>query len=455
MTDEHATTAPTAVDRTIPPRGVWWHVYPLGFLGAERFAADLGPDQPIQHRLPRLIQWLDYSRELGVEGWVLGPLFAATSHGYDTVDHYRVDPRLGDADDLAALIAAAHDHGLRIVLDGVFNHVGRDFEMFRRAVADGEGSEAAGWFQLDWPSGGGEPAVRAFEGHDHLVTLNHDNPAVIDHVVSVMDRWAGVGVDGWRFDAAYAAPTAYYHQITGRVRQQHPGTWMFGEVIHGDYPQVVAEAGLDAVTQYELWHAIASSINNVNFFELAHALGRNNGFLDSFVPVTFLGNHDTTRIVSKLTDDAFLPHALAMLFGVGGTPVIYAGDEQGYAGVKYEREGGDDEVRPPFPESPEEFSLLGAETFELHRRLIAFRVARPWLTRAHTEMLHLANATAVLISAAPGDAQRKVAVALNLTDAECTLPLPAGDWRPHAGTGAPGPDGATLPAKGWALLSDG
>lgn len=454
MTAEGA-TGTNAVDLSIPPRGVWWHVYPLGFLGAERFAVDLGPGQPVQHRLPRLIQWLDYSRELGVEGWVLGPLFASTSHGYDTVDHYRVDPRLGDADDLTALIAAAHERGLRIVLDGVFNHVGREFEMFRRALADGEGSDAAGWFQLDWPSGGGEPAVRAFEGHDHLLTLNHGNPAVIDHVVSVMDRWAGVGVDGWRFDAAYAAPTGYYRQITERVRQRHPRPWLFGEVIHGDYPRVVAEAGLDSVTQYELWKAIASSINDVNFFELAHALGRHNSFLDAFVPVTFLGNHDTTRIVSTLADDAFLPHAVAILMGIGGTPVVYAGDEQGYAGVKYEREGGDDEVRPPFPAHPSDFSQLGAPTFELHRQLIAFRRARPWLADAHTDVPHLANDTMVLVTSAREAPSRRAAVALNLADRACTLPLPAGDWRTQAGSGAPGPDGVTLPAKGWALLSDG
>ena len=450
MTDEGAT-----VDRTIPPRGVWWHVYPLGFLGAERFAADLGPELPIQHRLPRLIPWLDYSCDLGVEGWVLGPVFAATSHGYDTVDHHRIDPRLGDADDLAALIAAAHDRGLRIVLDGVFNHVGREFGMFRRALADGAGSEAAGWFQLDWPGDGGEPAVRAFEGHDQLVTLNHDSAAVRAHVVSVVDRWAATGVDGWRFDAAYAAPTDYWHEITGRVRQQHPGTWMFGEVIHGDYPRIVAEAGLDTVTQYELWKAIASSINDVNFFELAHTLGRHNHYLDTFAPVTFLGNHDTTRIASKLTDHAFLPHALAVLMGVGGTPVVYAGDEQGYAGVKYEREGGDDEVRPPFPAGPEEFSALGADTFELHRRLIAFRRNRPWLADAHTDVSHLANATMVLVTTAREAASLRVAVALNVAGRACTLPLPPGDWRTQAGPGTPGPDGVTLPAKGWAILSDG
>ncbi|MDQ1249860.1 MAG: cyclomaltodextrinase / maltogenic alpha-amylase / neopullulanase, partial [Actinomycetota bacterium] len=444
-----------AVDRSIPPRGVWWHVYPLGFLGAERFAVDLGPDPTIQHRLPTLEQWLDYSLELGVEGWVLGPVFASTSHGYDTVDHFRVDPRLGDADDLAELLVAAHERGLRIVLDGVFNHVGRGFERFGQALAEGQGSESAGWFQLDWPDNGGEPEVRAFEGHDQLVTLNHGNPAVRDYVVSVMVHWADVGVDGWRLDAAYAAPVDFWHEVTGRVRERHPECWLFGEVIHGDYPAVVVAAGLDSVTQYELWKAIASSINDVNFFELAHALGRHNGYLDTFVPVTFLGNHDTTRIASKLSDHDFLPHALAVLMGVGGTPVVYAGDEQGYAGVKYEREGGDDEVRPPFPEHPREFSALGAPTFELHQQLIAFRRDRPWLVDARTEVTHLANATMVLVTTATTGQGRRVAVALNLSAADCTLPLPPGDWLRHAGTGAPGPDGVTLPAKGWALLSDG
>lgn len=440
----------TMTDETVP-RGVWWHVYPLGFLGAERFALPAG--SPVSHRLPNLVQWLDYSVELGIEGWILGPVFASSSHGYDTIDHQRIDPRLGDADDLANLIQAAHDRGLRIVLDGVFNHVGRDFEPFARTLADGPGSEFAHWFRIDWEAEDG-PRAANFEGHDQLVALDHSSGDVAAYVNSVLDRWAAIGVDGWRFDAAYAVPTPFWCSVTGTYRPDHPGCWLFGEVIHGDYVEIVREGGLDSVTQYELWKAIASSINDANFYELAHALGRHNEFLDVFVPVTFLGNHDTTRIASTLQDHAHLPHALAILFTVGGTPVIYAGDEQGYTGVKYEREGGDDEVRPPFPDSPAEFSLLGHATHELHRTLIDFRNARPWLADARTEVIELANPHLVYVSTGKEPGQR-VASALNVSAEPVQLPLPDGDWRPIAGPGEPGPDGVRLPAHGWVVLSDG
>ncbi len=442
---------PAELNGRVVPRGVWWHVYPLGFLAAERTAT---PDQPITHRLPRLIPWLDYCVELGLQGWVLGPLFASASHGYDTTDHFRVDPRLGDERDLIDLLDAAHERGLKIVLDGVFNHVGRQFAQFQRLVIEGPDSPAAAWFHLTGSEGSEGPDVEVFEGHDQLVTLNHGNPEVLAHVVSVIEYWNHRGVDGWRLDAAYAAPVSFWRQVSDRVKAGQPATWLFGEVIHGDYQWFVSETGLDSVTQYELWKAIASSINDGNFFEFAHALGRNNEFLATFTPVTFLGNHDTTRIASAVADPAFLPHATVILFSLGGTPVVYAGDEQGFRGVKYEREGGDDEVRPPFPEGPEEFSALGAETFDLHRSLVAMRNQRPWLVDAHSEVTHLTNEQIVYVTTARSHHAR-VAVALNLADAPAQLPLVPGDWHPVVGDGAPGPEGVFLPAHGWVLMTDG
>ena len=434
----------------IPPTGVWWHVYPLGFLGAEPSARPEG--SPIEHRLELVDPWLDYAVTLGVEGLVLGPVFASESHGYDTVDHFRVDPRLGDEDDLVRLISAAHQRGLRVVLDGVFNHVGRGFAKFGDALRDGPGSEAAGWFRLRWPEGGGPPVAEGFEGHGHLVALDHGNPAVADHVVAVLDHWCNRGVDGWRMDAAYAVPTAFWSEVCERLRRRHPQAWLFGEVIHGDYPAFVRDSGLDAVTQYELWKAVGSALNDGNFYELAHALERHQGFLDAFVPVTFLGNHDTTRIASLLGDVRHLPHALVVLFGVGGTPVVYAGDEQAFRGVKYEREHGDDEVRPAFPARPEELSLLGRETFLLHQRLIAFRAARLWLTRARTAVTTLTNTTLVCVSASQDGADR-IAFALSLEGDSVALPLPEGSWAVAEGEGAVDGSELRLPARGWAVLA--
>jgi cyclomaltodextrinase len=322
---------------------VWWHVHPLGFVGAERERPS--GDDVVRHRLGRLADWLGYVVELGANGLALGPVFASSSHGYDTVDHRRIDPRLGDDGDFAALVAAAHDRGLRVLLDGVFNHVGRDHPAFRAVLEQGPQAPTAGWFRLRWPDGpGAEPRYDTFEGHGQLVALDHSSPAVADWVTDVMTHWLDRGADGWRLDAAYAVPTSFWATVLPRVRGRHPDAYVVGEVIHGDYARTVAESGMDAVTQYELWKAIWSSLNDGNLHELAHALGRHDGFLETFVPLTFVGNHDVTRIASRLTDPRHLPHALAVLFTVGGTPSVYA-----LRGTHPPAAPGADRAAPPAP----------------------------------------------------------------------------------------------------------
>src|SRR4051812_1988857 len=235
---------------------VWWQVYPLGFVGAE-------PENPgdgrVAHRFGHLRAWLDYAVELGATGLALGPVFASSTHGYDTEDYLRVDPRLGDEADFDALLRAAHERGLRVLLDGVFNHVGRAFPAFRRAAAEGPRAPHANWFRLDWPADwapGREPGYSTFEGHRQLVALNHDEPAVADHVARVMNHWLGRGANGWRLDAAYAVPPRFWAAVLPMVRAAHPDAYIVGEVIHGDYTAIMRDSGFDAVTQYELWKAI-------------------------------------------------------------------------------------------------------------------------------------------------------------------------------------------------------
>src|ERR1019366_4539151 len=145
---------------------------------------------------------------------------------------------------------------------------------------------------------------------------------------------------------------ACWRTVTGRVRRDHPRAWIAGELIHGDFVAAIREGGLDSVTQYELWKAIWSSLNDGNFFELAWALDRHDSFAAAFRPLTFVGNHDVTRLASKLADPRHFAHALVILLTVAGTPSIYAGDEQAFRGVKHERADGDAEIRPAFPDSP-------------------------------------------------------------------------------------------------------
>ncbi len=428
---------------------IWWHVYPLGFVGAFPAAQ---PPAAEEHRLSRIVEWLDHAVELGASGIALGPIFASRTHGYDTTDHYRIDPRLGDDGDFDGLVDQAHRRGLKVLLDGVFNHVGADFPRYRQAVEQ-QDPEAARWFR-------GRPGrLHTFEGHDGLFTLNHRNPAVVDYTVDVMTHWLGRGADGWRLDAAYAVPEKFWAAVLPRVRERHPGAWFVAEVIHGDYPAFVAGSGVDSVTQYELWKATWSSLNDGNFHELDWALKRHNGFQDGFAPLTFVGNHDVTRIASKLERPEHLAHALVLLFTVGGVPTVYAGDEFGYLGVKEDRAGGDDAVRPEFGSAPEELiqhlSPAAQDTLNLHRYLISLRRQHPWLHEARTSALHLENRFYVYEARNGDDA---LIVALNVDEAAADLPIAELTGREAevlAGSGAPAPTvlgRAEVPPHGWLLL---
>ncbi|MEU5990296.1 alpha-amylase family glycosyl hydrolase [Spirillospora sp. NPDC047418] len=420
-----------------PDHAIWWHVYPLGFVGAEREARPEGASRV--HRLARLTGWLDHLVGLGCNGLALGPVFASETHGYDTVDHYRVDPRLGDEDDLERLIDEASRKGVRVLLDGVFNHVGRGFPPFGDVTANGDDSPYRTWFH---------PDLRTFEGHDRLVTLNHAEPEVAAYVADVMTHWLERGIDGWRLDAAYAVPPPFWRTVTDRVRARFPDAWFVGEVIHGDYIRLVEHTGFDSVTQYELWKAIWSSLNDRNFFELAHTLDRHNTMLDTFAPQTFLGNHDVTRIASRLDRKEHQRHALVILLTTGGVPSIYAGDEFGFEGIKEERVGGDDAIRPAFPGRPDETPGYAAPHHRLYQELIGLRRRHPWLVRAQTTVATLTN---TVLSYTVGRGAERLAVVLNLDDEPVTVDLPAADWTCVAGEATFTADGATIPPTGWAI----
>lgn len=366
---------------------IWWQIYPLGFTGAPVRPAD-DAERALTHRLGHVRNWLDYAVELGVNGLLLGPVFDSSSHGYDTLDHYRVDPRLGDDADFDALISACRQRGIRVVLDGVFNHVGIEHPLYRKAIAEGRDSREAGLFRIDWSTTPPRPAV--FEGHGSLVALDHGDPAVAELVRDVMRHWLARGVSGWRLDAAYAIPPEFWRGITDQLRSEFPDAWFVGEIIHGDYGDYVARSGLDSLTQYELWKSIWSSLNDVNFFELDWTLQRHNEWLDQFIPQTFVGNHDVSRIATLVGREK-LPLALTILFTVAGIPSIYYGDEQGFEATKWERLGGDDDIRPMYPATPESLQPWGADVQRLHQELIALRRRNPWLVNAHTEQIELRN----------------------------------------------------------------
>nr|WP_296774364.1 alpha-amylase family glycosyl hydrolase [Rhodococcus sp. (in: high G+C Gram-positive bacteria)] len=416
---------------------IWWHVYPLGFAGAPVRDWD-GTSLADEHKLLKVVEWLDYAVELGASGIALGPIFASEGHGYETVDHFHVDARLGTDEDFATLVDAAHSRGMRVMVDGVFNHVGQQFPRFQHALAGD--ADAASWFHLE------DGSHRNFEGHDELVALNHSSADVQQYVVDVMAHWLERGADGWRLDAAYAVPPRLWAAVIPRVKEKFPDAYFLGEVIHGDYTAIVRDSALDSVTQYELWKATWSAITEKNFFELSHALGRHNEWLETFVPATFVGNHDVNRIASTITDERHLAHALVVLFTIGGMPMIYYGDEQGFRGVKEERVGGDDDVRPEFPMDREGLDEGGWPVFHLHQELIGLRRRHSWLHAARTETIELTN-TALVYRAYSGE--ERIHVVLNLGDDAASYrlsgPVLAGEATVERGR-------TTVPPHGWVVI---
>ena len=343
-------------------RTIWWHVYPLAALGAP-----IREEHDTAHRLRALEPWLDYLVELGCNGLLLGPIFASATHGYDTLDHFRIDPRLGDEEDFAWLIDECRARGIHIMLDGVFNHVARTHPWVGEGLAG----------DTDW------------EGHGELATLHHSDPAVRDAVAEIMLHWLRRGIAGWRLDVAYAVPADFWADVLAQVRNVFPDAMFLGEVIHGDYSSIGKEGSLDAVTQYELWKATWSSLVDVNFWELAHALERHP---TDVLPNTFVGNHDVDRIASTVGPDKAVL-AAAVLMTVPGMPSIYYGDEQGFTGVRGESWSADDAVRPALPATPAELSPLGSWLFTEYQRLIGVRRRNAWLTRATVQVLDKTNET--------------------------------------------------------------
>jgi len=348
------------------------------------------------HRLGRLSNWLDHIVSLGANGLALGPIWASSTHGYDIIDHDLIDPRLGDSSDFDNLIDACHRRGLKVLLDGVFNHVSSSHADVQTARRDGVDSAAGRLFRHDAAQPDG---LSRFEGHDALVEYDHTNPAVADRVVATMTHWLRLGADGWRLDAAYRVPRPFWATVIDRVKGEFPQVLTVAEVLHGNYAQFAADTGVDSVTQYELWKALWSSLKDANPHELAWTLQRHEAGLASsagYLPWTFVGNHDVTRIATQVGQHNAIV-ATSLLMTMPGMPCVYYGDEFGLPGLKEERLGGDDAIRPALPDFPDSSmrgtqpSDLGgppvdpvppAEMLRQHQLLLGLRRRHRWLQQA-------------------------------------------------------------------------
>ncbi len=318
---------------------IFYHMYPLGLLDAP---ARNDMEEDIEHRLSALAEWGRHAATLGCNAVYLGPVFESTSHGYDTIDYTRVDRRLGDNQDLADLIASYHGQGLRVILDGVFNHVGREFHAFQDLLERGAESPFRDWFvNVDFSQRSplGDPfSYYAYEGNFDLVKLNLHNADVREHLFDVARRWfREFDIDGIRFDAVDGIDHGFLKDFAAVCREANPDCWLMGEVVNGDYREWTEPGELDSCTNYEAFKGLYSSFNDRNLFEIAWSLNREfgpDGVYRHLRLYSFADNHDVNRVASLLHRAEDLASLYAILFAMPGVPSIYYGSEWGISGDK-------------------------------------------------------------------------------------------------------------------------
>lgn len=323
----------------------------MGFCGAEATQAECREQQ---HRLGKIAQLLPYLKGLGINTILLGPLFSSVSHGYDTTDYRTVDRRLGTNEDFAKLVADCHAAGMAVVIDCVFNHVGREFFAFKDLLSNRENARYKDWFDgvnfWDNNSYDDHLAYHNWAGCDNLVKLNLYNPEVAQYLKDTLAFWIDTfNIDGVRMDAANVMDLGFIRSLGDMARAKKPDFYMVGESVHGDYSRMVHEGGLNSVTNYEDYKGMYSSLNDKNYFEIAYSFNRlfgAGGLYRDFLTYNFVDNHDVNRIASTLNDEADLEPIYLMLYTMPGIPSIYYGSEQGIKGVK--GNGTDAPLRPPY-----------------------------------------------------------------------------------------------------------
>ena len=317
---------------------VFYQIYPIGFCGAPT-----QNDGECVPRIRKLLDWSGYLQELGVDSILLNPIFESDSHGYDTRDFKKIDCRLGTNDDFASVCKDLHAHGVKIVLDGVFNHVGRGFWAFKDVQEKKWDSPYKDWFHINFDGNSNYNDgfwYEGWEGHFELVKLNLQNPAVADYLLECIKYWVDTFyIDGLRLDVAYSLDHGFMQRLRSYVEELKDGFVLIGEVLFGDYNLIVNERMLHSCTNYECYKGIYSSFNSMNLFEIAHSLHRQFGpdpwcIYRGKHLVTFVDNHDVTRLASILTNDKHIPLAYGLLFGMPGIPCLYYGSEWGQPGEK-------------------------------------------------------------------------------------------------------------------------
>ncbi len=326
---------------------VIYNIYPLGFCGAPK-----DNDGNLVYRLDKIYDCIEHLKKMSVNVLVFNPLFESSRHGYDTIDYRKVDCRLGDNNSFKKICNTLHENGIRVILDGVFNHVGRDFFAFKDVQQNLGNSRYCNWFQ-NLNFGGRSPKGDPFwyegwAGHYDLVKLNLQNDEVVNYLLDSVKFWIDeFDIDGLRLDAADCIDLEFFKKLRNVCKSKKPDFWLYGEITHGDYNRWANDELLDSVTNYECYKGIYSSHNDHNYFEIAHSLNRqfgNGGIYRNIYTYNFVDNHDVNRIASDLKDKNHLENVYTLMYTMPGVPSIYYGSEYGIEGRR--TQFSDYELRP-------------------------------------------------------------------------------------------------------------
>ena len=412
---------------------IFYHIYPLGLTGAPR---ENSYTEPV-HRLNTLIPWIAHIREIGCNAVYIGPLFESVGHGYETTDYKKLDSRLGTNEDLTNYVAECHRQGIRVILDGVFNHTGRDFFAFRDIREKRENSPYRDWYRNVNFWGNNQYndgfSYENWGGYDLLAKLNQSNPAVRDYICDVVRFWVSeFDIDGIRLDAADVLDFDYMKSLRRVADEVKPEFWLMGEVIHGDYTRWVNEGTLHSVTNYHLHKALYSGHNDHNYFEIAHTVKRLYGMggnrPDGLKLYNFVDNHDVERIYTKLNNKAHFAPVHVLLYTLPGVPSVYYGSEFGIEGKK-ERYS-DDSLRPALSLSDFGDALEKNACTGLIAALGKARQKIKALSYGDYQELLLTNRQYAFSRNCNGES---VLVTVNNDDSDYVMTLPAGNAAEYVG----------------------
>jgi glycosidase len=334
-------------------KAVVYHIYPLGYLGCDKINTHAEVYENGQSPILRVKEQIPELKRLGFNTVFFGPMFESVSHGYDTVDYLKVDTRIGTGADFADVCRLLHENGINVIVDGVFNHVGRDFVYFADVRKNKFNSRYKDWFHIrDGNSNYNDGFFyEGWEGHYELVKLNLCNPEVKNYIKDAVSSWIkNYGIDGIRLDVAYCLDLNFLKELRSHCKSIRNDFWLMGETLHGDYNKWMNPEMLDSVTNYECYKGLYSSFNSLNMFEIAHSLKRQFGqdqwcLYKGKKLYCFVDNHDVSRIASVLINKKHLPLIYTLLFTMPGIPGVYYGSEYGIEG---EKKNGDDALRPKF-----------------------------------------------------------------------------------------------------------